>query len=51
MFACLLDRDCGIDQADVGKGLREVAKRRTGGGIDLFGEQAQVVGEREHMIE
>ena len=42
--ACLVDLVRGGDQADVAEGLREVAELVTRRGVDLLGEQAEVVG-------
>ena len=51
MFAGLLNSSRGIDQANMGIGLRKIPERRAGCGIDFLGEQAQVVGMREHLLE
>src|SRR6185369_15616044 len=42
------ERDRRVDEADVGERLREVAELLAGLGIDLLGEEAEVVGAREH---
>src|SRR6201987_4876319 len=42
--------DGGADQRQVTEGLREVAELAAGG-VDLLGEQAQVVGVGEHLLE
>ena len=41
----------GVDEPDVGECLWEVAEQLTGGGVDLFGEQADVVGEADEAFE
>jgi hypothetical protein len=42
--ARVTDRACGVDQADVTEGLREVPERFSRHRVDLFGEEADVVG-------
>src|SRR4051794_29529736 len=37
----------GVDQADVAESLGEVAQQFTGRGVDLLGEQAEVVAEAD----
>ena len=39
------------DQPDVAEGLRCVAQQLAGGGVDLLGEQADVVGVADELVE
>src|SRR5207302_2317887 len=41
----LADRPGGVDEPDVAEGLREVAEQLAGLGIDLLGEESEVVAE------
>src|SRR5207244_6128755 len=45
--------DCprGVDQADVAERLREVAEHLARAWLDFLGEQADVVGERDRLLE
>ena len=47
----LADRDRGVDQADVGIGLRKIAEQAAGRRLDVFGEQAERIGVAEQAIE
>ena len=47
----LADGDGGVDQADVGVGLREVAEQPAGLGLDVLREQPQRVGVRHQPVE
>jgi hypothetical protein len=40
----------GIDQTDVRKGLRKVAEQPAGARLALFGQQADVVAQREQPL-
>lgn len=40
-----------IDQPDVGVGLRKVADRRTGPGIDLLAVESYIIGVAEQVLE
>ncbi len=42
---------CGIDQRNVRECLREVADQSTKRGVVLFGQQAQIVTQREQPLE
>jgi hypothetical protein len=41
----------GVDQGNVGKALREIAELAAGPWVVLFGEQADVVAERQETLE
>jgi hypothetical protein len=45
------DGPCGVDQADVTERLREVADHLAGAGVDLLGEQADIVDGGHGMLE
>src|SRR5687768_9062726 len=45
------DRERGVDQADMGEALREIAQRRAAVGIDLLAEQAEIAGVAEQVFE
>src|SRR5438874_7485247 len=45
------DSPGGIDQSDMAERLREVAEQFAGGGVDLLGEQADIVDERRRLRE
>ena len=40
----------GIDQRDVRQRLREIAGLATGGRIVLLGQEAKIVGDRDHAV-
>ena len=44
-------RQCAEDRADMREGLREVAQLTAVFRIDLLGEQAEIVRERDHVLE
>ena len=41
----------GIDQRDVGQGLREISGLAPRAGIELFRQQPEIVGDADHTIE
>ena len=41
----------GVDQRDMRQRLREIAGLAAGTGIVLFGQQAEIVGDRDHAVE
>ncbi len=41
----------GVDQRDMGQGLREVAGLAAGAGIEFLGQEAEIIGERGHTAE
>ena len=42
---------CCADECQVGQALGEVAEEVSGGGVDFFGEQADVVAVGQHGFE
>jgi hypothetical protein len=42
--------ESGVDQPDVTIGLRKVAEHSAGGGIELFGQQSDVVATSEQAL-
>ena len=41
----------GVDQRDMGQRLREVTGLASGAGVEFLGQQAQIVGDRDHTVE